>query len=257
MDKERLKENAHKLEDDVKDNIKKAKKTKLILSILKLTFLFAIVVAVPLYMYFFKHDFLEQFTSFQDIISYLKVYKFESIFIYIGIQVLQIVISVIPGQAFQFAAGYLYGFLPGLAFSIIGAFLGTLISFYLARILGKDAVHLFVGEERTTYFVQRLNSKRAYAMVFLLYLIPGLPKDVVSYVAGISEMKFKAFIAFSMAGRIFGMAGSLLIGAFYFKEHYIGMGIMLAVAVIAFILCVIYRNKIHMQLDKFYDRVTR
>ena len=175
---------------------------------LKLLLLIGIVVAVPVYIYFYQQDFLAQFKSFDDVIVYLEQYRFESIFVYIGIQVLQIVISIIPGQAFQFAAGYLYGFFFGLLFSVIGALIGTTISFYLARLLGKGALHLFFGEERMTYFIERLNSKRAYTIVFLLYLIPGLPKDVVSYAAGVSEMKFKAFMAFSMAGRIFGMSGA-------------------------------------------------
>lgn len=257
MDKETIKENAHRTKDEVRDNLKKAKKTKVVLSVLKLLVLLSIVVTVPLYIYFWHRDFLMQFQSFDDVIAMLEQYHVESIFLYIGIQILQIVISIIPGQAFQFAAGYLYGFLPGLLFSVIGAFAGTTISFYLAKILGKDAVHLFFGEERTTYFVERLNSKRAYTIVFLLYLIPGLPKDVVSYAAGVSEMKFKAFMAFSMAGRVFGMAGSLLIGAFYFKEHYVGMAVVGILAVVLFVFCVIYRKKIHRYLDRFYDKVTK
>lgn len=257
MDKESIKENAHKTKTEVKQNIKRAKKTKLILSILKLLLLIGIVVAIPVYIYFYQQDFINQFKSFEDVIAYLEQYKFESIFIYIGVQVLQIVISIIPGQAFQFAAGYLYGFFPGLLFSIIGAFIGTMISFYLAKLLGKSAMHLFFGEERMTYFIERLNSKKAYIIVFLLYLIPGLPKDVVSYAAGVSEMNFKAFMAFSMAGRIFGMSGSLLIGALYFHQHYTGMIVIAVIAVIAFVFCIVYRKKINQYLDKFYDKVTK
>ncbi len=256
MDKESWKENAHKTKDDVKRNIKSAKKTKLILSVAKLLLLIAIVVAVPFYIYFFQRDFINQFSSFEDVLKYLEQYRFESIFIYIGIQVLQIVISIIPGQAFQFAAGYLYGFLPGLLFSVIGAFLGTSVSFYLAKLLGKDAVHLFIGQERTTHFVKRLNSRKAYVIVFLLYLIPGLPKDVVSYAAGVSEMKFKAFLVFSMAGRVFGMSGSLLIGAFYFKQNYAAMIVVGILAAAIFILCVIYRKKIEGYIEKLYEKVT-
>ncbi len=257
MDKETIKENAHRTKDEVRDNLKSANKTKVFLSVLKLLLLFSIVVAVPLYIYFYHKDFLMQFKSFDDVLIFLEHYQLESIFVYIGVQVLQIVISIIPGQAFQFAAGYLYGFIPGLLFSVIGAFLGTTIYFYMAKVLGKDAVHQFFGQERTSYFVERLNSRRAYTIVFLLYLIPGLPKDVVSYAAGVSEMKFKAFMAFSMAGRVFGMSGSLLIGAFYFKEHYIGMAVVGILAVVLFALCIIYRQKIHGYLDKFYDSVTK
>lgn len=256
MDKETLRNNVHQTKDEVKGNIKKAKKIKLIFSILKLSLLFGIVVAVPLYVYFYQRDFLDQFNSFTDIVKFLHFYKVESIFIYIGIQVLQIIISVIPGQAFQFAAGYLYGFIPGLLFSIIGAVLGTGISFFLAKILGKDAIHLFFGEEKMAYFIDRLNSKKAYTIVFFLYLIPGLPKDIVSYAAGVSEMKWKPFMIFSLIGRIPGMAGSLLIGALYFKGHYLGMGIIAVIAVIAFIVCVFYRKTIHGYLDRFYDKIT-
>lgn len=250
-----LRESAHRTKDEVKGNIRKAKKTKLILSVLKFTILIGIVIAVPLYFYFFQRDFIEGFRSFDDIITFLETYKTQSIFIYIAVQVMQIVISVIPGQAFQFAAGYLYTFFPGLLYSIIGATLGTLISFYLAKILGKDAIHLFFGEEKMTYFIDRLNSKRAYTIVFLIYLIPGLPKDIVSYAAGISEMKFKAFLILSLIGRTPGMAGSLLIGSLYMKQHYIGMAITAALAVIAFVLCLIYRKKISGYIDRFYEKI--
>ncbi|MGN0659425.1 MAG: TVP38/TMEM64 family protein [Emergencia sp.] len=256
MDKEKFRENAEHTKTEIKDNLKRAKKTRVILSVLKFTLLLGIVAAIPLYIYFFQHDILRHFNSFDEIIAFLRQYHTESIFIYIGVQILQIIISVIPGQAFQFAAGYLYGFIPGLLFSLIGAALGTTISFYLAKLLGKDAVHLVFGEERMTHFLDRLNCRKAYTVVFLLYLIPGLPKDVVSYAAGISEMRFKPFLIISLLGRVPGMAGSLLIGSLYFKEHYAGMAIVAILAVGAFCLCIIFRKRINEYLDKFYDKIS-
>ena len=167
------------------DNLKHDNKRKVIISVLKILLLIAIVAGIPLYIYFFQGDWLKQFEGFDDVVAYLQRYKWESVPIYIGLQVLQIVISVIPGQVFQFAAGYLYSFFPALLFSICGAFIGTTLSFYLAKMLGRDFVHLFFGREKTHEYVQKLNSKRAYMIVFILYLIPGLPKDVVSYAAGV------------------------------------------------------------------------
>lgn len=255
FDKEALRESAHRTKEDVRENIKAAKRTKVILSVLKLTLLFGIVVAVPLYIYFFHYEVIVEFKSMEDIIDFLEAHRTQSIFIYVAVQVLQIVISIIPGQAFQFAAGYLYGFIPGLLFSLAGALLGTTVSFYLAKMLGKDAVHLFFGEERMGYFIERLNSKKAYTLVFLLYLIPGLPKDVVSYAAGISEMNFKFFLILSLLGRIPGMAGSLLVGALYFREHYVGMALITIFAVVAFIICILKRKSIERKLDKLYERI--
>ena len=229
-------------------------KLKKVLSIGKFVLLLAIVVAIPANILLYHHDVIEQFKNLEDVIAFLEQYQWQSILVYIGIQMLQIVISVIPGQAFQFAAGYLYHFFPGLLFSLIGATLGTCVSFYLAKVLGKDAVHLFLGEEKTTYYLNRLNSRRAYTIVFLIYLIPGIPKDIVSYAAGISEMKFKPFLAFSLVGRTPGMAGSLLIGALYMKEHFVLMGVIAALAVIAFILCLVFRKKLQAYIDRFYDK---
>lgn len=255
FDKETFKENAHRTKDDVKENIKNAKRTKLILSVLKLTILLGIVIAIPLYIYFFHYEVIAEFRSFEDILAFLEAHRTQSIFIYIAVQILQIIISVIPGQAFQFAAGYLYRYFFGLLFSLIGAVIGTTITFYMAKLLGKDAVHLFFGEERMSYFIQRLNSKRAYTLVFLLYLIPGLPKDVVSYAAGISEMNFRAFLLLSLLGRIPGMSGSLLVGALYFREHYVGMALVCILATVAFIICILKRKSIERKLDKFYERI--
>ncbi len=230
-------------------------KKKLIFATLKLIFLIAIVVLIPLYLYFYHQDFLMRFRSFDDIVEFLHQYKMESIPIYIVLQILQIVISVLPGQFFQLAAGYLYTFWPALLFSCVGAFLGTTTSFFLARWLGSDFVHMFFDKEKTAEYVRKLNSKRAYTIVFLLYLIPGIPKDVVSYAAGISEMKYKPFVILSTIGRLPGMIGSIMIGSMWHKEKYIGMIILGIIAVIAFILCVIYRKHIHELIDKAYDKL--
>lgn len=228
---------------------------KVFFSILKFLILIGIVVAIPVNLFFYHHDMLEEFKSFDDIISFLELYRTQSILIYIGVQVLQIVISIIPGQAFQFAAGYLFGFPMGLVYSVIGAVLGTTVSYYIAKFLGKDAMHIFFGEEKITELLKRLNSKKAYTVVFLIYLIPGLPKDLLSYVAGVSDMNYKLFLGFSLLGRIVGMSGSLLIGAFYFKKHYIAMAGIGILAVAAFIVCIIKREKINDFLDRFYDKI--
>ncbi len=229
---------------------------KKLIPVLKLFLLLVIVVAIPLYIFLYHHEMIDRFDNFDEVIAFLEYYQWQSILIYIGIQMMQIVISVIPGQAFQFAAGYMYTFFPGLLFSLIGAVLGTTVSFYLAKVLGKDAVHLFLGEEKTSYYVERLNSRKAYTIVFLIYLIPGIPKDVVSYAAGISEMKFKPFLVFSLIGRIPGMAGSLLIGALYMREHFVLMAIVTVLAVCAFVLCILFRSGLHDYIDRFYDKIT-
>ena len=239
------------------NNLKEQNNRKnVVISVLKILLLVAIVAGIPIYIYFFQNDWLSGFKDFDDIISYLQSYKMESIPIYIGIQVLQIVISVIPGQFFNLAAGYLYTFFPALFFSVVGAFIGTLLSFTLAKVLGSDFVHLFFGREKTQEYVKKLNSKKAYTIVFFIYLIPGIPKDVVSYAAGVSEMKLKPFMFLSLVGRLPGMMGSIMIGSMWHKEEYIGMIILAVIAAAAFILCIIFRKKINRFLDEIYEKIS-
>lgn len=242
------------------ENIKKAEKEnkrRVILSVVKISMLVLIVVGIPLYLWFFHGDWIKSFENINDVVAFLEKYETQSIFVYIGLQIVQIVISIIPGQVFQMAAGYIYGFWPALLFAMTGALLGTTLSFMLAKALGRDFLHIFFGEEKMSYYIERLNSKKMYAIVFFLYLIPGIPKDMVSYAAGVSEIKFKPFIIISALGRLPGMIGCLLMGDMMMEENYTGAVIIGVFAVITFALCIIFRKKIHGLLDKFYEKITK
>ena len=242
------------------ENIKRAEKEnkrRVILSVVKISMLVLIVVGIPLYLWFFHGDWIKSFENINDVVAFLEKYETQSIFVYIGLQIVQIVISIIPGQVFQMAAGYIYGFWPALLFAMTGALLGTTLSFMLAKALGRDFLHIFFGEEKMSYYIERLNSKKMYAIVFFLYLIPGIPKDMVSYAAGVSEIKFKPFIIISALGRLPGMIGCLLMGDMMMEENYTGAVIIGVFAVITFALCIIFRKKIHGLLDKFYEKITK
>ncbi len=230
---------------------------KIIFSCIKIAVLIAIVVGIPTYIYFYQRDVLTYFKSVEDVVLWLEGYKAESMVVYVLLQILQIVISVLPGQAFQLAAGYLYGFPIAIVLALAGAVAGTTITFFLAKILGSDFVHIFFAKDKTDEYITKLNSKRAYTVVFLLYLIPGIPKDVVSYAAGLSEMKFKPFIMLSSIGRIPGMAGSIMMGSMLNKEAYFGMIVLGIIAVAAFVLCIVYRKRIHELIDKVYDKISK
>lgn len=237
---------------------KRTKKNSLIrtiFAVVQLLVLLSIIVGIPAYIWFFKKDIITDFNSLEEASSYLLENKSKSVLIYIGIEIIQIVVSVIPGQFFQFAAGYVFGFFQGLLYSTIGVILGTTISFYIGKLMGASAVRVLLGDI-TDEYLRKLNSRKAYNIVFLIYLIPGIPKDIVSYIAGISNMKAKTFIIVSLLGRVPGMAGSLIIGSLYYHGHYITMGIIVAVAIVFFLLGLIYRKKISSIIDNFYEKIS-
>ena len=139
----------------------------------------------------------------------------------------------------------------------MGAFLGTIISYYLAKILGHDAMHMIFGEERIQELLVKFNSKKAMILVFLFYLIPGLPKDICSYVAGLSEMKLKPFLIISLVGRSPAMMGSLLIGRLVDTGGYTGAIIIAVIAIVLFSLGVIMRKHLLLWIDKAYDKLMK
>lgn len=233
------------------------RRIKIISAVMKLVLLLVILIAVPVYIYFFHYDLIERFSNMENVNALFREYKAESVLFYIGAQILQIVICIIPGQWLQFAAGYIYGFWLGYLLSLVGAAIGTVFTYYIARFLGHDAMHLIFGEEKIHQMLNTLNSKKAVVLVFLIFLIPGVPKDLCNYVAGLSEMKLKRFMVVSLIGRSPGMMGSLLIGLSIVSGKYVGAGVIAAVAVILFVLGIIFRRKITSFLDKAYDRLMK
>lgn len=236
--------------------IKRARFKK-ISAIAKLVLLIVILVGIPLYIFFFHHDLIERFSDIREIERGLAEYKTESIFIYIGAQLLQIIICIIPGQELQFAAGYMYGFWLGYAFSLIGAALGTIVTYYLARLLGHDAMHMIFGEEKMNSIVEQIRGKKGIIIIFLIYLIPGVPKDLCTYAAGLSEIRLDRFLIVSLIGRSPGMMGSLLIGNQLVNGQYTSAIIIGIVAVVLCVLGLIFRKKVMELFDRFYEKLMK
>ena len=129
------------------------------------------------------------------------------------IQIAQIVIAFIPGEFVQVMAGVMYGTWGGLALCLTGCVLASAIIFTLIRRLGRDFVVKFFGEEQLAKYDFLQDSSKLETLVFILFLIPGLPKDVLTYIVPLSPISLKNFLVLSTAGRIPGMVASTLIGS--------------------------------------------
>lgn len=231
------------------------KQFKKVSLVFKLIIFAVILIGIPLYIWFYQPQLLEDFSSIKSIESWLMKYKTAGGFVYLGMQVIQIIICIIPGQALQFAVGYIYGFWIGIILSIVGAVLGSVIVYYIARFLGKDAVHIFFGERKVTEMIDNMNSRKGLVITFIIFLIPGIPKDICSYAAGLSDLKLKPYLIVSLIARIPGMAGSLLIGHQIHTEEYTSAIIIVVVAVVLFLLGMIYRKQVINFVDRVCDRL--
>ena len=223
---------------------------KKVIAILKLILLIMIIVGIPAFLYLrFGSDIFSKDTAGR-VIDYLRQNSHIAFLLIIGLQIIQVVVCFLPGQPIQFAASYMFGVGRGLLLSIIGAVIGTTISFYISKALGSDAMHLFFGEEKVKEYQRRLNSGRGLLLAFIIYLVPGIPKDLVSYAAGISEVRFRPFLLAATVGRSPAMLGSLLFGHFYGKQNYRALVILSVIVALVLLVCFIKRKNLIAFLDR-------
>ena len=220
------------------------------LAVSKLILLALIIAGIPAFLYLKYGAEIFSKDAADRVVDYLRANSSTAAILIVCIQIIQVVICFLPGQPVQFAASYMFGVAKGFALSLIGAVIGTVISFYLAKLLGSDAVKLFFGEKKVRDYKRKLDSGRGLLLAFLIYLIPGIPKDLVSYAAGVSDMRFRPFLLVATMGRIPGMLGSLLLGHFFGRQDYRSMIILAVIVAVILIICYIKREEITGFLDE-------
>jgi uncharacterized membrane protein YdjX (TVP38/TMEM64 family) len=122
---------------------------------------------------------------------------------FIVLQAMQVVVSPIPGEATGFLGGYLFGVWGGFIYSTIGLTLGSVFAFAIGRWLGAHFVRNLVSKENWERMGFIVEAEGAI-LCFIIYLIPGLPKDIVCYLFGISPMPLWVFALVSGLGRMPG-----------------------------------------------------
>ena len=237
-----------------KNDIDKKTKAK---AILKIAILIAILVALPLYIFIYNYDVIKTFSNVKSIEQLVFAHKGYGFLILLGSQVLQILVSIIPGQPIQFACGYIFSPIIALLISIAGSMIGSSIAFFLARYLGRESVEVLIGDNKAMQYLDKLDSRNGYFLLFALTFIPGFPKDPLCYIAGLSEMKFLPFIVIVTTARIPGMLGSLLIGHYSYMRNYKLIAIVAVIVIVLSILGLKYKDKILEWGDKVYNKLNR
>lgn len=228
---------------------------KKIIALLELLMIIGIIIGIPALVLITHPELKAEFSSVEAFQGFLEKYNDLSMLIYLLCQIVQVVIAVLPGQIIQIAGGYMFGLSFAILLSVAGIVIGTIISFYISRLLGKRAVAVLVGNERFEKYNRLLDSKRAHFILFILYLIPGIPKDMIPYVAGVSNMRFLSFLVLSVTGRFPSMVCSLLMGNFIMNKNYVGMGAVAVVVGLIVAICLFKRKSLNKFIDKYYENL--
>jgi uncharacterized membrane protein YdjX (TVP38/TMEM64 family) len=170
---------------------------------------------------------------------------------FILLQILQVVVFVIPGEIPQIAGGFLFGLFGGALYSVVGILIGSSLNFMLARLLGVPFVRALFNERQIRSFEGIAHSPRAQIGFFLLFVIPGIPKDILCYVAGLSPLRFGAFLVISTVGRLPGIVGSAAMGNAAASKEWLLAIVLFSAAVVLFLLGLVFRQRIHSFIERF------
>ena len=160
-----------------------------------------------------RRSWLSGLLDHEQLITWMRDHGAVGPLICIGIQFMQVVIFAIPGEITQIAAGYVFGAWWGFLYSIVGILFGSAFDFGFAKAVGRPAVQRILGSERLADIDERLRSRNGLVAVFVLFLLPGTPKDAMSYGAGLTALRLPMFLALSVPARMPALLLSTLFGS--------------------------------------------
>ncbi len=122
--------------------------------------------------------------------------------LFLGMVILQVVIAFIPGEPLEIGAGYAFGFWEGTLLCLLGIILGSVLVFLLVRTLGIRFVEVFFSREKILSLRFLKNKRRRNFWIFFILMIPGTPKDLLSYFVGLTNIKLFHWILITSVARI-------------------------------------------------------
>jgi uncharacterized membrane protein YdjX (TVP38/TMEM64 family) len=170
-------------------------------------------------------------------------------FVFIGIQITQVIAAPVPGEATGFIGGYVFGTLPGFIYSTIGLTIGSLINFGIGRMLGERFVRRLVPEERFQR-MDRLINRQGIIALFVMFAIPGFPKDYLCLALGLSTLPVKIFLLMTGVGRMPGTLMLSLQGAALFDRSYGLLAVVAGACLVLILLAYRYREALYRWVEK-------
>lgn len=145
--------------------------------------------------------------------TYLKRFGLWGPLVLAIVQLVQILVAVIPGHVFLIAAGYVYGFPLGLLLNVVYIVAASQLSFSLARWAGRPFIGRLVSNELLEKWYA-IGEKQGFTFFTITFVLPVFPTDVMNFVAGLSGISSRKFLAASLLGRLPGAVILTLIGSY-------------------------------------------
>ena len=169
---------------------------------------------------FFSRLFMQFGNDAASVKNYINSFGGASRLVFIAIQVLQIVFAFIPGELTEIAAGYIFGAWEGLVLCEIGIALATVLIFKIMKTIGQKALDIFIDPVKHKKFNYLLHEEKLVFILFLLFFIPVIPKDILIYFSALTYLRTYHFLLLSMTARIPSILSSTFAGEALGADNY-------------------------------------
>ena len=203
---------------------------------------FGLFVAAVLYV-LFPLGLVRYFTDREQLTRLISEHRTNAVLIFVGLQVLQVIAAPVPGEVTGFVGGLFFGRTWGILFSTIGLGIGSWMAFSLARMAGRPLVEKMVSPETIRRY-DYVMKHRGVFLAFLMFLIPGFPKDILCYILGLGHMGHRDFLLVSTSGRLLGTVLLTLGGEFFRDKRYAAFFTVLGIGIACILLVMVYRSSI-------------
>ena len=164
--------------------------------------------------------------------EWISSYGFLGKLIYVGMVIIQVIFAVIPGEPLEIGGGYAFGAFEGTILCLIGITVGSMIVFALVRTLGVRVVEIFYPIEQIRSLKFLKNTERFNVVTYIIFFMPGTPKDLLTYFIGLTDMKWQTWLFITFFSRIPSVLTSTLSGSALGEEKYITAIIVLAITIL-------------------------
>lgn len=161
--------------------------------------------------------------------DFIASYGWRGRFVAVGIQILQIIITLIPGEAVEIGLGYAFGGVEGTIICYVGVIIALSIIFLLTKRFGLKIVEMFVSTDKLNSIKWLQDEKKLNYTIFVLYLIPGTPKDLLTYFVGVTKIRLSEFLLISSIARLPSVVSSTAEGSLAGDGNYLSAVIVFIV----------------------------
>ena len=162
-------------------------------------------------------EFVSEPEAFRD---WVQSKGFLGVLVFMILNILQVILAIIPGGPFEVVAGYAFGVIPGTILCDIAMSIGGVINFLLVRRFGMKFIELFTTREKIESVKFLKANKKSEMLLFLFFLLPGTPKDLMCYVVGLSNLTLSKWIIINLVGRLPAILLSAMGGNALGKQKY-------------------------------------